>query len=511
MMALISRSPSPRHGLAARRLLLEVLPLLLAGAVILLASDPALARVGGGSSYSGGSSSWGGGSSYSGGGSADGLISLLIWLLMSNPVIGIPVLIIVVVVALIKKSRSSGSQVYRTHQPQAYRPPPAFRPEVVRRVDANFSEPAFLDFAQLLYARVHQERAAGNLSVLSAYLSSQVSSELQERSEGVDRIHDVIFGATRIEAFRITGGFLELSVFFETNMTEQRSGSSTQILLEERWRFRKRQGALSPAPKDLLAMSCPGCGNPVETRPNGTCVHCDSPVGAGQMLWQVSHISVSSSSPVKPPPLSLGSGAERGTDFPTVFDPAYGAQLRAFRSRHPEFSMQKFKDRVTETFMALQSAWTTQRWQDARPYETDHLYQTHRYWMERYSRFKLRNILEQVRVIDVVPVKITSDAFYEALTVRIKASMIDYTLDSRGKVVGGDKNRPRTFTEYWTFIRSAGQSTAPRQKANTCPSCGAPLDNVSQTGICGYCDAKITGGDFDWVLSSIEQDESYRG
>jgi hypothetical protein len=30
-------------------------------------------------------------------------------------------------------------------------------------------------------------------------------------------------------------------------------------------------------------------------------------------------------------------------------------------------------------------------------------------------------------------------------------------------------------------------------------------------GRCNHCDAKITSGEFDWVLSKIEQDESYTG
>jgi ferredoxin len=29
-------------------------------------------------------------------------------------------------------------------------------------------------------------------------------------------------------------------------------------------------------------------------------------------------------------------------------------------------------------------------------------------------------------------------------------------------------------------------------------------------GSCTHCHAKITSGEFDWVLSRIEQDESYR-
>jgi hypothetical protein len=30
-------------------------------------------------------------------------------------------------------------------------------------------------------------------------------------------------------------------------------------------------------------------------------------------------------------------------------------------------------------------------------------------------------------------------------------------------------------------------------------------------GTCDHCGAHVTGGEFDWVLSKIEQDDSYRG
>ena len=30
-------------------------------------------------------------------------------------------------------------------------------------------------------------------------------------------------------------------------------------------------------------------------------------------------------------------------------------------------------------------------------------------------------------------------------------------------------------------------------------------------GQCGYCSSRVTTGDFDWVLSRIEQDDSYTG
>ena len=104
------------------------------------------------------------------------------------------------------------------------------------------------------------------------------------------------------------------------------------------------------------------------------------------------------------------------------------------------------------------------------------------------------------------------DRDYESATVRVFASCRDYTIDKSGKVIGGDPKRPRAFSEYWAFIRSskAKDPAAPRAEAK-CPNCGATVDQMGETGICGYCNAKVTTGDFGWVLSAIIQDEVYRG
>jgi hypothetical protein len=77
-------------------------------------------------------------------------------------------------------------------------------------------------------------------------------------------------------------------------------------------------------------------------------------------------------------------------------------------------------------------------------------------------------------------------------------------------VVGGNKDRDRKFTEYWTFVRAIGSGDKSADPAH-CPSCGAPLDKVNAAGKCGYCDTVITTGKFDWVLTRIDQAEVYRG
>jgi hypothetical protein len=131
--------------------------------------------------------------------------------------------------------------------------------------------------------------------------------------------------------------------------------------------------------------------------------------------------------------------------------------------------------------------------------------------MKNYRENNLANRLEQVTIKQVDICKVELDAWVESITVRIHASMIDWTERlSDGVVVAGNKHQVRHFSEYWTLLRSVTHK-APIAGDDRCPSCGAALDDLSMAGVCGYCDAKITSGDYGWVVSRIEQDEAYAG
>ena len=56
--------------------------------------------------------------------------------------------------------------------------------------------------------------------------------------------------------------------------------------------------------------------------------------------------------------------------------------------------------------------------------------------------------------------------------------------------------------------QSRAIAKAAARRPTACPNCGAPLD-INRTGNCNQCQAEITSGDFDWVLSKIEQDDDY--
>jgi hypothetical protein len=298
-----------------------------------------------------------------------------------------------------------------------------------------------------------------------------------------------------------------ITLEFEANYTEDAGGQSTTWYTKEEWTFSRRRDVLSRAPDKITAIHCPKCGGALEPQADGACKHCGVKVVGGDFDWCVMGIEVLRR--LNKGPLLTADVPEIGTDYPTILQPNLAAANRRFLALNPGFSWLRMESRIRAIFLSLQEAWTEGRWEKARPFVSDAMFQTQLSWINEYRRQHLRNVLEDVQIERTELVKITFDAFHDAVTYRLFASMIDYTADEQGTVLCGSKSRPRRFSEYWTFIRRRG-AKPPVAGNNNCPNCGAPL-KINMAGVCEYCQGKITSGDFDWVLSRIEQDEAYRG
>lgn len=168
-----------------------------------------------------------------------------------------------------------------------------------------------------------------------------------------------------------------------------------------------------------------------------------------------------------------------------------------------------FTNRVEAVYHGLNDAWSSLQWDDARPLLTDRLWLSWRYWVEAYGTQDLRNEMRDAEIQRIQIAKVDADPFFDVVVLRIYAKAIDVTTHvTTHAVVGGDPRKPRSYSEYWTFIRPTGRDGSERD--DECPNCGAPLE-IEMAGRCGACRVKIQrGGDFDWVLSKVEQDESYR-
>jgi predicted lipid-binding transport protein (Tim44 family) len=501
----------------------------LAAAALLLAG-PVLARVGGGESYGGGGSGGGGGSS--GGGEA--ILELIYWMLyltVQAPVIGVPLDLVVIGGAIYVYSRSknsnrSSASAHALEQAAQRGVAISAAVEKLRTSDPYFSVHPFLDFVGLLYTRFQEARGRGRFEALSAFVSPELLQRFAPGSAGVGSktvaVEAVVVGAVRIQAIRdLDGGEAAIDVELEANFAEVGEGSGgarsrQDLYAHERWTFAKAKDTPSKPPETIASLSCPSCGASGELSPEGRCGHCGQVVNTGRFHWVVRSMQTLEKRPKQAMEVTRGGGQEVGTGLPTIFAPDVQAQRHALEAEDPDFSWAALEAEVRRCFLELQKAWTEMKWERARAFETDHLFETHRFWIERYRESSLNNRVEDVAIDRVSLVKIGKDAFFEAITVRIFAKALDYTVDRAGKVVAGSKDRKREFSEYWTFIRRLPAArrpvAAPKEPGRgfSCPSCGAPIE-LTQTAICEYCGAKVASGEFGWVVSLIEQDEAYGG
>lgn len=506
-------------------------PVAFVALVALLALEAiAAARPGGGHSYSGGGRSggysgggggWGGGG---GGGGGDGGEALLafIRLLVAAPHIGFPVLAVVIAFVIFSKRAELRTDNLDIGGLSGYVPSPARVPasfDPVRDEDPEFSRVLFEDFCYALYARLHLARGRPQaLEELSPYVSPAARTTVARLAPGTTPVA-VIVGAMRVDAvhrerpvpwppgqhsgqdmFRVT-------VTFEANLAFTAPRAMT-LFVRERWILSRAPGVKTRPWRGTRTFDCPNCAAVFEPGEGNRCSYCGEIVDNGAFDWVVTSLKVLESSQRRP---SLtGTVPEVGTDDKTVFQPQVAARWNRLVGDDPALTAEALGTRLRLIYDELNAAWSANDLTRARPYLSDGMCHYLRYWIDQYRLQGLRNELREMRLTSWTIVKIERDKHYDAITVRLWATGYDTTVEvASGRVVGGNPSRERAYSEYWTLVRGAGVRGAPRVDKR-CPNCSADL-RINMGGACEYCGAHVTSGEFDWVLSRIEQDEAYVG
>jgi len=487
--------------------------------VLLLASAVAFGRPGGGHSYSGGSRS--SGSSHSGGGGGGGgggdggfLVEILIYLIIENPSVGIPLLILIGIGMLVRAAIQRGMKAWSTTPTdvssvatvQQHTSGPRQRMEELREVDPEFSLVLFEDFVYMMYAAVQRSRALGT-GPLAAYLEPGLASVLTDPQ--LADVQGIVIGAMRYEDFSGLGsGTLRVELEIEANFVElSKNGHQQRFYVVDTLVLTRLHSAKSRPFARAHKLDCPNCGAPLESMRGTQCSYCRQDVGFGRFDWMIAELSNQTREPRGP--LLTGDVAESGTELPTIADSAAPARFQQLQERDPSVTWQTFTTRMVHVFGALQVAWSGRDPLQIRPYVSDNLFQSMLYWIDLYVAERCRNVTENARILRIDLAKVTSDKHYDAITVRLFATSIDYTISDDGKLLSGSKSRQRTYSEYWTWIRGTARRGQSRGDVS-CPNCGAAL-RIGMAGTCEYCRVKVTAGEFDWVLSRIEQDDSYTG
>jgi len=470
----------------------------------------AVARPGGGESYTGGGG-YGGGDS----GGAGAVFELIYWTLRLGfyyPQVGLPLLGIIIGWVVYS--------AYKQHQNKDWDsgPPVDLERAVdlsrVRRIDPDFSQIVFEDFAYRLFSTAQRARSSPEaLATVAPYVAAAARNALASREPAGVPVQQVIVGAIRVFRADIPDTKTDamerptrvrIGVEFEANVATARATYYTV----ESWLFGRDATQTSKPPGASRGFPCPNCGAPWQATSTGTqqCANCGQIVDNGRFDWVVEQVSLSSLDE-RPPSLTT-EVPERGTDLPTYSQPAVSRLFAAIQNDDAAVAQPALEARIKLIYDAITTAWTKNELSPIRGFVSDGLFDYLSYWVDAYKRQGLRNELVDMRITRAQLAKVTRDRWYDAVTFRLWATGKDFVV--RGdQVVRGSKRRDRPYSEYWTLMRSAGRKGETKTSA-TCGNCGAPLE-VSMAGACKYCGAHVTSGEFDWVLSKIEQDDSYRG
>ncbi|MDB4959027.1 MAG: putative rane protein [Myxococcales bacterium] len=491
-----------------KRRALFVLGLLLAFSAI------AVARPGGGESYSGG----GGHGSGSGGGDGGGAIFELIYyairLCFVYPQIGVPILGFIVVAIVVSARKQHLNEDWDSGPPL----PLQHTSELaeLRAIDPEFSQVVFEDFAFRLFSTAHRARhSPQTLATVAPYVSPVAQAALAKREPAGVPVQQVVIGAMR--TFRVDVPEREtdaqgkptrvrIGVEFEANVA---TADHTYYSVES-WLFGREATRHSKPPGAARTFPCPNCGAPWQASATGTqqCASCGQIVDNGRFDWvveQVSRVSVDE----RPPTLTT-TVTERGTDLPTYQASDVDERWAELTASDPAVTEPALLARLAMIYGQLNTAWSNNALEPVRGLVSDGLYDYLQYWVDAYKRQGLRNQLVDMQITGTARAKIVHDRWYDTITIRIWGTGKDFVVrTATGDVVRGSKRFERAYSEYWTLIRSAQRKGPPKADA-TCGNCGAPLV-ITMSGACDHCGVHLTAGEFDWVLSKIEQDDSYRG
>jgi predicted lipid-binding transport protein (Tim44 family) len=486
----------------------------------------ALARTGGGShaaaSHSAGSSS---GGSFGSGGSLGGMIVLLI--------------IVIGAVYIMRRMRngSPGQSMGGSQQAQGaiaalgsvigaanlakialgdvgsasgvLRRPLPLGIDAIRGLDPGFEMESFLQRAEMTFFLVKRGVQKNDAAAIRPYLNDGVFNAV---SQGIAQ-YKAQHRHALLESLNIRGLAVEdaqcnalgqsIVVHFDLVYRAKTLDDANQTVADEgqdqrhaeRWTFARGAAARTAVNGGVIAARCPVCGAELRLALDGTCAHCKASVTNGSVDWVVIDVQ---------PANYVGYSADSSLGFAA---PSIPEGVAALNVADKDFSLGVFEGRVKTAFLALQDAWCKQNLDAGRAFMSPGAYFTWSAQLETMAAEGRRNVMENVSVQAVQPVRIVHGRVFDDLTVRISAAAADFEIDNQGKIVFGDRS-VRPFMEDWTFQRSVGVATSnkPGTLENTCPSCGAPV-SLTQIGECRYCKAAVTSGKFDWVVSRIDQED----
>ncbi len=456
----------------------------------------ALARVGGSEHYNSGRSS-------GGDGDMSGLVDILIWLVIKEPCIGIPLVLIVIGVAIyVRRQQGDGSTRKALDRVEAERRTTVSASAVTTWVtalklkDGGFELLPFFDRTKKLFIEVQNAWFARNLEPVRRYLSDATFQRLSTQLKLMDLqgVRDAI-AEPQVLDLQIIG--LEQNAFFDTvhvrvkatlrDTDVPNSYSDQQARAEamkqapdafvEVWSFVRKPGAQTKANDDGFQGTCPNCGAPFAGGAANTCEYCKAIVNSGNYDWVVAEIT-------------------QASEYANSEQMAEG--LARIRQTDPGLSTEALEDRASLAFWRWVEAQVTGDATKLAKLATPDYLQGFTAELQQLKAKNQRKWFLECAVGAVNTRLLSTEAPDDLASIELRWS---------AKIgVGPLGQRPPSLPsqpQRWVLVlqrKSTAQTvTANGVATNRCPTCQAPLSDNGQPS-CEYCGTMLASGERDWVI-----------
>jgi hypothetical protein len=379
--------------------------------------------------------------------------------------------------------------------------------------DPVFSRGALLDFVRVLVHALVEWPGTTRERALEMFFQPTALEEALRR-RGVGKLESPVVGPIELRRVVTRGAEDLLTLEFEVLFTRRPAkGEPLREAVRLRWGLVRPRHVPSQDPDRMELLGCPSCGAPARVGETGNCVHCGVPARAGSLSWAVASSTELSRRRVTPTEQTAAlPGLPK--DLPTPADEqlpiegfgladagGFGTWEKLAVAFENEVARPVLQQVVTSIARGEPKA--------VRHLVGDRLDESMRHAAELGLDGLAGCQLEEIDVDRCEFVRIERDRHFDAVTVRLFWKARVYRTDEQGVLVDGDPTRRRPFDACWTFVkRRDARHRGERHAVPQCPKCEASLDRLSDAGICGYCQRKVTGGDYGWVLADVDPVEA---
>ncbi|MBN2529787.1 MAG: TIM44-like domain-containing protein [Deltaproteobacteria bacterium] len=453
-------------------------------AMLLLLAFDALARAGGGGNYSGGG---GGGSGGGGGGDGGGeIIIWLVYLAVRHPQVGVPLLVIGVAVVVLKHRFNPDNTTARAiRNLSGMAAPDSSGLARIQQRDASFQTEAFIDWVKKIDNDIQSAWSRGDMAPVRNFLSDglfrrfatqlaimkhqNVQNPVADHRIFKCAVHaveqdahfDTIHVAIEAEARDVE---VPANLSYEEAMARAAKASSQRYT--EIWSFLRRPGAKTLDDRGFNQGTCPNCGAPLENTQSAKCEYCNALVNSGDYDWVLAEITQT----MEWRPSSTG-------QVPG---------LAAMQQLDAAFNRQVAEDRASYVFWRWIEATVTGKQAPLAKCATPHLQQ------QLLAQGPLTHFKTAVGSVDLVEV---SGGTAEATEQR-------YVTKILWSSAATASSPPIHRRHLFVFSREGAPQKSGGLSHAHCPNCLGPLSE-NDSSRCEYCDAELTSGKADWVLSEV--------